>query len=69
MTTIDLPRTSLQTLSDELETARKTMRAMATVQRRLEDRERSWRGKAEFWKHLTLGYERELGIRGGDRCA
>jgi hypothetical protein len=44
------------------------MRAMATVQRRLEDRERYWRGKAEFWKHLTLGYERELGIRGERRA-
>jgi hypothetical protein len=46
------------------------MRAMATVQRRLEQREKYWREKAGHWKHLTLGYERELGIRGGrDRCA
>jgi hypothetical protein len=70
MTTIDLPRTSLQVLSDELRTARETMRAMATVQRRLEQREKYWREKAGHWKHLTLGYERELGIRGRrDRCA
>jgi hypothetical protein len=44
------------------------MRAMATVQRRLEQREKYWREKAGHWKHLTLGYERELGIRGERRA-
>lgn len=58
-----MPLTSLQTLARELDTTRAMLRKSLARQKNIEAQLVYQKRRHAYFKTLTLGYERELGVR------